>query len=171
MREAQVPVGLRCTIQLPRANKPPHVSWDVVTLWVLAPTSNNNSSLQQLQGATSALLSPQASAILLPLWEAKQSPCSAGLTGSSLSDGRSSTETSPEMWSSFRLWLCSGKVQIGSPQSCPQVYVKFFGFTSSRCCCYPKEMLKILSAVGICQNSPPPTSSPHMERSKCKRND
>lgn len=72
MREAQVPVGLRCAIQLPRANKPPHVSWDVVTLWVLAPTSNNNSSLQQLQGAISALLSPQASAILLPWREAKQ---------------------------------------------------------------------------------------------------
>lgn len=72
MREAQVPVGLRCTIQLPRANKLPHVSRAVVTPWVLAPTSNNNSSLQQLECAISALLSPQASAILLPFLEAEQ---------------------------------------------------------------------------------------------------
>lgn len=64
MRKAQLSVGLRCTIQLLRANKLPHVSWDVVTLWVLAPTSNNNSSLQQLQCAVSALLSSQASVIL-----------------------------------------------------------------------------------------------------------
>lgn len=73
----------------------------------------------------------------------QQPPHSAGLTGSGVLDGRNSMETSPEMWSFFRhlrseLWLCSGKVQTGSPQSSPQVYVKFYGFTSSHCCCYPK---------------------------------
>lgn len=146
MREAQVSTGPRCTIQLLRVNKPPHVSWDVVTLWVLAPTSNNNSSLQQLQCAISALLSPQVSPILLPLRKAKQAhgysscPTRLGWQAVARSDGRSSTETPPGMWSFFRhlksgLWLCSGKVQTGSPQSSPQVYVKFSSFTSSHCWC------------------------------------
>lgn len=51
----EVSIELSCRIQV--VNKLLHISWDGASTWVLTPTSNNNSSLQQVC-TISALLSP-----------------------------------------------------------------------------------------------------------------